>query len=475
LPIRKRCGGDAADFFEQRRQVMNVSDVRGAPVSTANRVALDGFEHALRQFQCYRGDPVATIDQVLTEDPTFVMGHILKAAVQISMWEQSVVPEVANTMSRLKGLGNRANERERAFTAAIEAWTEGDWQGMRAKLDRHTIAFPTDALALQLGHLADFYHGDRDNLRGRIARALPYWTAEMSGYGFMLGMYTFGQEECGDYRRAEETGRRAVSLEPDDCWAHHAVAHVMEMEARQAEGIAWMEDRREYWAQPDNAFAFHNTWHTALFHLDQGDAARALALYDAGVRPGNSQIQLEMVDAAALLWRMHLQGIDVGGRWSGLADSYERAGEAGFYAFNDMHAMMAFVGAGRQAAAEMLMTAVERAAAASGSGAGGKTNAMMTDRVGLPIVHAIAAYGRGQYATVVDLLMPVRYAAHAFGGSHAQRDIVHRTLQAAAMADGQFRLAEALAAERTALKPHCPFSWRLCREARAAMMGTSIH
>ena len=100
---------------------------------------------------------------------------------------------------------------------------------------RHLADYPRDALALQVGHVADFYHGDRDNLRGRIARALPFWRRDDLGYSFVLGMYA-GLEECADYARAEQTGREALAIEPDDCWAHHAVTHVMEMQARQATG-----------------------------------------------------------------------------------------------------------------------------------------------------------------------------------------------------------------------------------------------
>src|SRR3546814_3987684 len=123
----------------------------------------------------------------------------------------------------------------------------------------------------------------------------------MPGYSYVLGMLAFGLEECGDYGRAEETARHALALEPHDGWARHAVAHVMEMQARQAEAIAFMEGSADRWGRPGNAFAFHNWWHTALYHMDQGDTGRALAIYDTGVRPVPSQLQLEMVDAVAFL------------------------------------------------------------------------------------------------------------------------------------------------------------------------------
>jgi hypothetical protein len=97
------------------------------------------------------------------------------------------------------------------------------------------------------------------------------------------------------------------------------------------------------------------------------------------------------------------------------------------------------------------------------------TNARMTRRVGLAIVRAIDAFGRERYDDAVALLLPVRYQAHTFGGSHAQRDVVHRTLLEAAFRGGHHRLARALAIERTTLKPHCPFSWSLRRRAEAAL------
>ena len=439
-----------------------MTDVQhGEDLSTRNTRSAEIYDSAVHAFNIYRGDPVAIIDEALEEDPDFVSGHILRAQVHISMWERSVVPEVEASLDQLDGLHNSSNERERAHVRAIKQWASGDWDGMRGALDRLSAEHPRDLLALQIGHLSDFYHGDRENLRGRILRALPAWSREDASYGILLGMLAFGLEECGSYSQAEETGRQALEIDAEDCWAQHAVAHVMEMQGRDAEGIAFMESRQANWAQEDNGFAFHNWWHTALYNLDQGNAARALEIYDQGIRPEPSEIQLMMLDAAALLWRMHLQDLDVGDRWEELAKHYQEADEDAFYAFNDMHAMMSYVATGRGSAATALLGAVEQAATGEG------TNAKMTREVGLPIVRAIESFGRGLYEESVDLLMPVRYRANIFGGSHAQRDIVHRTLIEAALRGGQRELAQALINERIALKPHCPFNWSLHRRAQA--------
>lgn len=438
-----------------------MKDARGVATSSASAKSLEIYEQGLRALNCYRGDAAAVIDQALATDPDFVMGHVLRGQVQVTMWERSMLPGIGAAVSRLEALEGKSSDRERRHARALRLWLQGDWAGHRAELDRLLAEEPRDLLALQVGHLADFYHGDRDNLRGRVARALPAWSPDDPGYAFVLGMSAFGLEECGSYGEAEETARRALELEAEDCWAQHALAHVMEMQSRQQEGIQLMEGRRAHWAQEDNGFAFHNWWHTALYHLDQGEARRALEIYDHGVRPEPSEIRLMMLDAAALLWRMHLQKLDVGKRWEELADAFQNGDENGFYAFNDMHAMMAFVAAGRTGAAAALLQALEASAAKR------NTNAVMAREAGIPVVRAIEAFGREKYAEVVELLTPVRYRAHVFGGSHAQRDVVHRTLIEAALRAGDKPLSRALANERAALKPHCPFT----RELRARAAG----
>ena len=286
-------------------------------------------------------------------------------------------------------------------------------------------------------------------LRDRVAQVMPHWSAGAPGYGYVLGMHAFGLEETGLYDRAEATGRRALDLNRRDPWAVHAVTHVMEMQGRLPEGIAWLTTREADWA-PDNGFAFHNWWHLALYHLDLGDTERVLEIYDSRIRPQPSAVVLEMIDATAMLWRLHLRGIAVGDRWRELASAWEPLAEDGYYSFNDAHAMMAFVADGRAVAARRLLATLERAAAGAG------TNAAMAREVGLPLARALAAFGAGDYAAAVPLLARVRPVASRFGGSNAQRDIIALTLIEAALRAGQTPLARALAAERTDLEADEP-------------------
>jgi tetratricopeptide (TPR) repeat protein len=420
----------------------------------------DLYERALAQYQSYVGDPIATIDEALAQSPDFVLGHAFKAMVLMTFGERRFAESARVSVTSAEALLGRATPRERGLIAAARALVDGDWSRACAVLDRLLVDHPRDLLALQTAHLFDFYRGDSLNLRNRIVRVLPEWSPDVPGYSYLLGMYAFGLEECNQYGEAEDAARRALAIEPKDGWAVHAGVHVMEMQGRIDEGIAWLTSREPDWA-PDNSFAFHNYWHLALYHLDQERHADALAIYDTRIHAQTPDPALQLVDATALLWRLYLEGVDVTERAGRVADNW--AGrldtERGFYVFNDAHAMMAFAMAGREAEAAQLGADLEWALA-HGNG----INRAMTREVGRAICSAFHAFGRERYRDVVDELLPVRDLAARFGGSHAQRDVLTLTLIEAALRSGQPALARHYIAERLVQKPASRWGRRL--EAR---------
>lgn len=433
---------------------MSQHDSRGCPVSTRNAACLAQFEQALDLSVSYRLDPLAAIQSALQDDPGFAMGHCLRAGLMIMATDRTAVPLLAESIEAIEAMGRRANERERAHAAAARTWLHGDFAGAVRKYGDILIDHPRDLLALQVAHVGDFFLGASTLLRDRVAQVLPEWDDTVPGYSYVLGMYAFGLEETGLYSRAEDTGRRALEINPVDAWGVHAVTHVMEMQGRLREGVEFLTSRERDWAE-NNGLAFHNWWHLALFHLDAGNVAQVLDLYDRHIRPSPTQVPLEMIDAAAMLWRLGLRGVDVGDRWQALANCWEPFVEHAYYAFNDVHAVMAFVGAQRFDLAQRTLAAMEQKLA------GSDTNAMMTREVGLPLAQALVSFANGNYADTVKRLLPIRAIASRFGGSHAQRDVIHLTLVEAALRSDQGKLARALVAERTQLKPSSPFNWQL--------------
>ncbi|MGH8729673.1 MAG: tetratricopeptide repeat protein [Burkholderiales bacterium] len=432
---------------------MKMIDAAGHAVSGANADGLAAFEQGAHELRCFIGDPVASVDSALDTSPQMVMAHALKAYLHLLGTEPAGLPVAREYYEAAIKLP--ANDRERQHLEAIRLLTDGRWRDAGRTLEDLSVVYPRDALALQAGHQIDFFTGDSRMLRDRIARALPTWSKGLPGYHAVLGMYAFGLEETGDYAQAEKQGRASVELERRDGWGQHAVAHVMEMQNRLHDGIAWMRADPDAWSH-ESFFAVHNWWHLALYHLEVCEIDEVLRLFDGpiyGPRDGKrSTVILEMVDASALLWRMHLRGVDVGNRWDALADNWAPFATEANYAFNDLHAMMAFVGSHRI----KLQQAVFEAQRAAMEGSG--DNVAFTREVGHAATRAIKAFGDGSYAETVGLLRPIRSYAHRFGGSHAQRDVLDLTLIEAAFRSGDQTLAAALAVERITMRPHSPLA-----------------
>jgi hypothetical protein len=437
---------------------MAITDAAGYPASGATPESMQAFEQAQHELRCYIADPVATVDAALAASPSMVMAHVLKAYLHLLGTEAAGLPVARACLEA--AAGSPANERERGHLRAIGQLADGRWREAGRTLEDLSAEYPRDALALQAGHLVDFYTGDSRMLRDRIARALPHWSKALPAYHAVVSMHAFGLEETGDYARADLQGRLGVELEPRDSWGQHAVAHVVEMTNRPRDGIAWMRGNLDGWSV-DNFFAVHNWWHLALYHLELEQIDEVLRLFDGPIYGKRSSVVLDMIDASAMLWRLHLRGIDLGKRWEALADNWTPHIGAGNYAFNDLHAALAFAGSGRRQSLQALLE-TQRAAMARDD-----DNAYFTREVGHGATLAIQAYGDRDYARVVQLLRPIRNIAHRFGGSHAQRDLLDLTLIEASLRAGYASLAAALAAERAALRPQSPLAQLFVRRSMA--------
>jgi tetratricopeptide (TPR) repeat protein len=404
-----------------------MQDARGCRVNGASGRALDHYERALHGFLAWRGEPRAEARRALEEAPGFVMGHVLEAQLHLCSRDPSGAAVARAGLERARHLPQDA--RERMHLAAIATSLTGDWERARELLACILERHPRDLLALAVSHTIDLYLGDTRDLRARVAAVLPAWSRADAGFHGVLAMLAFGLEECGEYARAEDAALAALELDAGDIRAHHARCHVLEMQGRAAEGVRWMGERAPHWSG-SGASSTHVWWHLALYHLELGNAAQALEICDRRIGAAAPPALAELIDASALLWRLHLRGATLGDRWSVLAARWAPRAEDAYCAFNDLHAMLAFVGAQRRDLQRRLLRAQRRRLAHGG------TNEGMLRDVGLPACAALDAFGRGRYDRAAELLSALPAVSHRLGGSHAQRGLLgltHRAAQAQLM------------------------------------------
>jgi hypothetical protein len=439
---------------------MSSPDLRGNPSAGASRPAQDAAEQALWRMMSFYDSPLADLDAAIAADAGWALPHAMKAGYLLSLTEASLVSQAQAHLAQARALAasaSGATPRERAHLDAVEQVQEGRWDSACRLWDALLLDHPRDALALHWLHLWDYYRGDALGMRQHAARALPAWDEADPLFPQVLALYAFGLEECNQLPQAEDVGRRALALDPRVPWAIHAVTHVMEMQGRYEEGAAWLRQQQAHWAE-GNGFAGHLWWHKSLFRLEALDRAGALRLLDTHLSGPPVQLTLQRLDAAALLWRLHLLGEDVAARGAALLHDWELGpGTAGHYAFNDLHAVLTMILAGDVARAESwLARCAERAMTPADAR---RSNHAMAREVGLPLMRGLVAFARGDADGAAALIYPVRPIAQRFGGSHAQRDLIDQTLLAAAAQAQRWRpLGQALINERRMAKPQTPLT-----------------
>jgi tetratricopeptide (TPR) repeat protein len=400
-------------------------DAQGNAASFASEAAAAAFDATVEAFLKYRFDTPLRLKEALKLDAEAPMLHAMKAGFALLAYNVAHIPAARAAIATARGL--RPNPREARHLDALEAWAEGAQERALAVWEDILATHPRDMLAFRFHHFSAFWMGRPEAMLASVERSLPHWGEEIPGYGSMLACRAFANEECGNYVVAENAGREAIRRDPADLWAAHAIAHVLEMQGRRAEGIGWITRLTPHFGEGNN-LRHHIFWHQAMFHLERGEHAEVLRLYDEGFRNLDSpvtQVQpdlyIDCQNAASMLFRLERQGVDVGARWEELAEKAEaRIGDC-LSAFTLPHWMMALTATGRLAAAERMLEAMRDYA-----GANRGENPRIVREAAIPVCEALLHRARGEYAEAVAAMRPALGGMHELGGSHAQQDVLEQ-------------------------------------------------
>jgi tetratricopeptide (TPR) repeat protein len=409
-------------------------DIRGLALTAASDEAALAYDQVLEGYLKYRADAGLRLKAALALDPQMPMAQVMKGVFALLAMNAGLVPQARDAAAA--AMRHAGTDRERAHAAALSHWAEGEMDAALAGWEAIMSAHPHDLFAFRLHHYAAFWLGRPGQMLRSVDALAPHWSASVPGYGALLACRCFANEECGNYTVAEEAGREAVDLDPGDLWATHGVAHIMEMQGRRGEGIAWLKAQEQHWEGGSNLL-HHLWWHRAMFHIERGEHAEVLALYDRGFRNHASPLTQAMPDlyidvqnAASMLFRLQRQGVDVGDRWVELADKAEaRIGDC-LSTFTLPHWMMALAATGRGQAAARMLDAMRDAATRR------DTIAPILRDAAIPVCEAVLAHAQGDHARAVAVMRPALGVMHRMGGSHAQQDVLEQLFLDAALKAG---------------------------------------
>ena len=222
----------------------------------------------------YRADLPDRMAALLAADPDWALAHCLKGYLTMLQYKQPAWPAAAQCAARARaarrgrdpagaGAYRGAGGLERGSTStARSASGKTSWASIRTMCWRSGWRISTIS-----------GWAGRVRWRPRPGACCRTGRRRCPASARCLRCLCFALEECGQYAAAEPAGRRAIELDPGDMWAAHAVAHIMEMQGRRGEGIAWLSGLAPNW-EGGNNLQHHLWWHCALFHLEHGDTAR---------------------------------------------------------------------------------------------------------------------------------------------------------------------------------------------------------
>lgn len=404
-----------------------MKDLHGLPLSTASPETTRAFDHAVLGYLAYRADAPLRVRQLLAADTEFAFGQLLKGYFSMLSFNQASVASGREALESAQRLSPGITRREQAHVAALARWVAGDIDATLQTWEQILDEHPLDVLAFRLHHFLAFWYGRPEIMAKQADAALQHWNPELAGWPALLACRCFAHEEMGNYPIAEAAGREAIALAPGDLWAAHGVAHVLEMQGRRDEGIAWLAELEPHW-EGGNNLTHHLWWHRGLYHFERREFAEVLSLYDRRFRNLESPLTqaqpdmyIDVQNAASMLFRLERQGVDVGNRWTELADRAEaRIGDC-LSTFTLPHWMMALTATERWDAADRMIGGM-RAFAAAGVG----TAAPLVHDCALPISEALVARAKGDPARACDLMRPALAGMYQLGGSHAQQDVLEQ-------------------------------------------------
>ncbi|MEX2222351.1 MAG: hypothetical protein WEG40_11200 [Candidatus Rokuibacteriota bacterium] len=426
-------------------------DAYGLTVSTTSRAAVDAYDRGVRALLGFGAETVDGFRQAVAADPDFVLA---RAALAVAQYLDEDIPAGRAEMERAAadGVAQAAalTGRERQHLEALRLFVSGRGNDAIPVMKDVLAEDPRDVLLMQRLYFIHFWQGRAAEMLEVTTSVLP----ALADDGYSLGYHAFALEENRRFDEALRLAEQAVTRNPRDAWAVHAMTHVHYERGENRRGIEALPPR----IHPCDHLGYfknHLLWHLALLHLAEGDYERGGRLFESVFGHIPIAIASDLQDSVALAWRLDLFGHADPRRWTQLGEAARRWIEMPLLLFHDLHVGMALSAAGDGVAADQHL---ERLRAR-----GQKSKNATLPEVVVPLLEGLHAFARGDYARCVARIEPLEPRIVEVGGSHAQREVFHDTLLAAALRAQMPERAISLLERRLAKRPNPGRFWESAR------------
>lgn len=405
----------------------------------ARTLYVEGVDHILAATH----GALEALEGAVAADPGFAAAHV--GLSRARMYAGDMVGARA-AIAKARDLAGGVTPREAAQITIFELLLQGRAPEAREAVFTHVEQHPRDVLVAQICTNIFGLIG-LSGEPGRESLQLAYTSRLMDQFGVydwcLLSVHGQALCEVGQLDAAMTAMERSLVLNNANANASHFKAHTLYEQGDAATGRAYLAD----WMEGYDRRAIlhgHLSWHRALWALEQGDAPELWSIYDAAIAPeASTLLPLNVLtDAAALLYRAEIAGVDVApARWRCLSDYAAQFFPNPGMSFADMHSALSHAMAGQGARLARLAEA-ERGFAA--------------DLV-RPVAKAWGLIARQDWDAALAELTPVMADHARLGGSRAQRDLLELTwVNLLLKSDRTEEARRSIAARRPVFAGHAP-------------------
>ena len=433
-------------------------DRHGLTISTANGKAAARYQDGVDLYMSGNPGGEAALREAVTADPGFALAP---AALTVVLRDTGRHDEAKETANLARSLATGVTRRENQHVEAIAVLADGGGPRAFALMREHLAEFPRDALILLGADRYLFYSGG-ENRQQLQFELLDAFAEDYDHDWWFPGQLGFALGECGHYEKAVDAAQRSLALNPKNLWAAHTLAHVYADTKDDEKGATFLGPWLGDFDSRAPMFG-HTSWHLTLFELGRGHHARAMEIYQTGVRPAVCKHRSTLNNSASFLWRCMVYGYaPTAEQWDELQPLANGIAGPAQGEWDGMNAALAFAGAGNEAGKNGL---------AAGLGKLGKDGGTTAVEVGLPLVEGAWAFARGDYDATIRLMAPAIGRIQGVGGSNAQHEVYWDALIEAYLRTDRFAEAEDL--QRSRLDPR-PTVRDLFRLSRAQIGGGKL-
>ncbi|MBX2878592.1 MAG: tetratricopeptide repeat protein [Granulosicoccus sp.] len=428
-------------------------DSFGSPVSPVDADALAGINDFGEGFVAYETRS-ANVIAVADNHPESALANIC-AGILWMFLERPEAPAKSTVYSDRAEHAGVMNHREQGLLNLLKAWQCYDYKQVRAIADELTSKYVHDIPTLKIAQYHAFNAGDTQHMLTLAMKSLQHNQHQAPVHS----MLAFAYEQGNDLDNAEQAAEVALRLDPDEPWAHHALAHVHLGRGSTRSGLEFLLQNSDSWIGLNSFMFTHNWWHVALFELAHGDVEHALNIYDQrcwDVQPEYSQDQ---IGAVSLLARLELAGVDVGDRWQRLKPYLDTRSDDVIQAFLSLQYLYGLARSSPDKAIELMRLIESQADSPQVT-----QDQQLWREVGIPAARGLFAHATGDYVRSAEQLAKVRSQLWRIGGSHAQRDLFDQVLLDARLQAGYHKDAQKMLEQRLRYEPENPIlKWRLSK------------